>query len=1165
MRLLRLFAIYSLIFSFNLFAATISGNVYCDTNNDGNIESSEVCIYESIWVKLHNLGTGGSRVEPVDSSGAFSFTIPATGDFELLIDNNSLNTDLTANPPAYTIFSNPESGSTTFIINTLDDEVTHDFWLTEDPVCDCKNGDGNLTKVLKGEIEINGDMSDWIEILKDPDNTICDSGTQTDYDINKTQTGEIQSTGRNLLGFTWTGVDDDNDFVYGFTRRRGSPTNIERFIFYKDDDADGLMENGDIALYAEWFGSQGRVDMYICDYVPADPAGDPMVWQEEDIGTDLLYPGDTTVPDEWEGSGDGYTIQGGLTNCRGEKEVPGLQGNGSEDGLSMEWQVRWLDVNMTAFQPITYHVSTLNTNQNNNVPPKGVDDNMGSCPLAVPVAILDINKTADKPNPRVSEDVTYTITVTNSGDPTSSVVVNDTLPSDMNYESFSGTDWTCTPSVQDVNCTYSGTLDNGESTSVYIVASVNDDTSLWGEPLINTACTNPDENGTSVCDQETVTVYTPVVSLDVNKTVSNATPEETAGIFYQIIVTNNGPDIANNIVVQDVLPSGVVYTGYDGDGWTCTVASNILDCNHTGGLGMLPTLTILVTVNDGTAGNAQINTATAHADENLTDVSDSATFTPIPNPDPASLNIEKGVNNSIPLSGENIVYGMIITNVGQQVATGVVITDILPLGVSYDGIDYNDTLIPTFTNTPEGNIILSGFDLAPGAVTVVKINVTVNADENDTVNNEACTHFAANPDVCSDVNFTVRAPDVKLSMDKTVDNENPRLDESVTYTLLVTNNGTDTAHGVTVEDTLPAEVSYISSSPDEFDDSNNLWIVGTLAPDTSREMNITVIIDNTTVGADISNLATTYADENATRVSDDANLTVYTPIVILDIYKFVDKPFPLEGENITYTIEVYNSGEDNATDITVIDTLPDDVTYLDAGGNGWTCDDSALPDLVCTNPTLNLAPGLTSFDINVTVNTGTAGSTITNTACIDDPDSEVPFCDQSSIKVNNDLDLVITKDVNNSTPSEGEIILYTITVTNNGPNHATGIVVRENVAYLDGLINISTSPTITDDMWIIENLNVGQTATLLVEATVADGANGVYENFATIITRDQTEIFPENDTASASITVTCPCDNISSDGSPAMNKTVGALMIAMSILIGLFFVRREEKYNRNER
>ena len=1171
--LFKLLVVFTVLFSVNITAATISGNIKCDINGNGTIETDEICPSEAVWVKLLNVARDRLIAQvPLYPSGAFMFNVNVTGDFVLFIDNNGDIRDSTPTPPSNSIFGDPLSGSLSIAITATDEiNAGNDFVLIPDPSCDCTAGDNNLTIA---PIVIDGIMDDWAVVIPDPDNGRCDSGTVTDYDTNKTINGVIQSTGRNLTHFVWTGQNDENGFVYGYTERVGSSTNTETFLFYKDGDADGLMENGDIALTASWSGNTGTVKMEICDYVvnttDGDANSDFMVWQQSDVGTPLSYPAGATVPQEWVGSADGYTIQGGLTNCR---TASGLVGSGSADGRSMEWQVPWKVVNMLPFQPITYHISTMNAAVNLNNPPGQIDDNLGSCMLQAPVVKLDVNKTVDNPTPRIGENVTYTITVTNSGDSTNSVVVNDTLPNGLQYVSYTGTDWTCTNSGPDINCTYTGVLMNGGSISVDIVASVNDNTSLWGQTRTNTACASSDENTTLICDTENITIYSPEVALDLSKTVSNATPFIGASIFYTVTITNNGPDIANNIVVDDTLPSGVSYTSYFGDDWTCTDVANVLDCNYNVALGAGATTELFIIVDvTGTAGTSYTNTAFTHADENTTDVSDSVTITPVAPPAPATLTVEKGVSNTSPLTGDTIVYGIIISNVGGVDANNVVLKDLLPSGVTYVSTSYDTALGGIFTDTPpDGNITWSGFTLPFGTSTIIQITATVDAAENVTVSNQACAHHdIILTDVCSDANFTVRVPDVQLLMDKSVDNENPRVDENVIYTLVVTNNGTDTANNVIVNDPLPAGVTYVSSLPlNAYDDGTGVWTVGTLSPGASSELTITVSIDPGGEGDLITNIADAVADENGTPVLDDANLTVYTPIVILTIQKVSDQNFPAEGENITYTVIVNNIGDDNATNVMVTDTLPNGVTYLNAGGNGWTCSDLGTIDCSYAN---EIAPGFpTSFDINVTVNPGTSGTTLTNTVCIDDPTALVPICGESNINVNQFLDLVVTKVVNNPAPSVGETIQYTITVTNNGPINATGVEITEDVYHIIGLVNVSTVPTLADDdTWIVGDLNVGETATLQVTATVGSGASGnTYVNNAVLTGLDQTDIEPSNNHVTATIAVVpsaptppepedCLCDDVNSDSSSALNTVSAALMILMTLMLGLFFVRREE-------
>jgi uncharacterized repeat protein (TIGR01451 family) len=96
----------------------------------------------------------------------------------------------------------------------------------------------------------------------------------------------------------------------------------------------------------------------------------------------------------------------------------------------------------------------------------------------------------------------------------------------------------------------------------------------------------------------------------------------------------------------------------------------------------------------------------------------------------------------------------------------------------------------------------------------------------------------------------------------------------------------------------------------------------------------------------------------------------------LDVTKSVNNATPVEGSNVVWTITVTNNGPSNATGVQVADVLPAGVTYVsDDGGAGaysagvWTIG--------------NLAPGASAtLHITTSVNLGTAGSTITNTAVV---------------------------------------------------------------------------------------------------------------------------------------------------------------------------------------
>ena len=128
----------------------------------------------------------------------------------------------------------------------------------------------------------------------------------------------------------------------------------------------------------------------------------------------------------------------------------------------------------------------------------------------------------------------------------------------------------------------------------------------------------------------------------------------------------------------------------------------------------------------------------------------------------------------------------------------------------------------------------------------------------------------------------------------------------------------------------------------------------------------------------------------------------------LVIGKTVDNGTPNEGDTVTFTVTVTNSGPAQATNVSIDDVLPAGLTIGSAtpSTGTWT-------DPTWTIGTLNSGASAT-LTIVADVDAGTSGSTITNTVTnvtLDQTDSNTTADDPSeSITVGNSTDLVIGKD-----------------------------------------------------------------------------------------------------------------------------------------------------------
>ncbi len=96
-----------------------------------------------------------------------------------------------------------------------------------------------------------------------------------------------------------------------------------------------------------------------------------------------------------------------------------------------------------------------------------------------------------------------------------------------------------------------------------------------------------------------------------------------------------------------------------------------------------------------------------------------------------------------------------------------------------------------------------------------------------------------------------------LSVEMTVSNVGPAVNEIIIYDILLTNNGPDTARNVTVTDNLPNGINYILSTTDT-DHSYNLetgvWEVDELASGDSAHLLIIVQIGRGTLGSTLTNI-----------------------------------------------------------------------------------------------------------------------------------------------------------------------------------------------------------------------------------------------------------------------------------------------------------------------
>ncbi len=183
--------------------------------------------------------------------------------------------------------------------------------------------------------------------------------------------------------------------------------------------------------------------------------------------------------------------------------------------------------------------------------------------------------------------------------------------------------------------------------------------------------------------------------------------------------------------------------------------------------------------------------------------------------------------------------------------------------------------------------------------------------------------------------------DISMQLSKEVDRNQVLQGEELNYTLHYTNDGTAELQSVWIWDEVdPAIASIIANttSPSPTIDSDSLvaWSLGTIPPlgqlGSTGTLTVTVHVDGD--GQDLPDGQAVVNDsffgiDPGSLPQRPAFTSTVTSIVqapVMSIEKSDGQTNIGSGEELTYTIQVFNAGSANATDIVIIDTLPSEVS-----------------------------------------------------------------------------------------------------------------------------------------------------------------------------------------------------------------------------------------------
>jgi uncharacterized repeat protein (TIGR01451 family)/fimbrial isopeptide formation D2 family protein len=787
------------------------------------------------------------------------------------------------------------------------------------------------------------------------------------------------------------------------------------------------------------------------------------------------------------------------------------------------WTVGTLDNGATVTLQIQAQVTTttavINTAEvthsdqgdPNSTPGNGVqsEDDWAHAAVNPTVSDIGVSKAIDNPTPDVGSDVTFTIVAHNYGpDNATGVKVTDTLPAGLTFGS-------ATPSAGWAAGTWTvGDLNNGASETLTLVAHV-----VNPGAITNTATVTSDDFDTNLANNTASTGLAQLVDVTVAKAVDNPTPNVGTIATFTLTIGNLGPSTAHNVVIHDVAPAGLTVT-------SITLAQGTYDPG-TGNWSVgtiAPNASVTAIMTARVVGSAPMtNTASVVSLDEVQSSTANDTASVTVTPPQADLAINKTVDEPRPNVGDADTFTLTVTNHGPDAATNVVATDVLPAGLSID-----PAKVPV---AGQGSFDASGGiwsigPMAKDAVVTLTLHAIVDV-ANDYTNTATVTadQYDPNPDNNSASAFlTTRVADIAVT--KLADRPAPTVGTTVTYTVTATNLGPDPASFLVIHDPLPTGLTYVSNTPGAgtYDATSGDWTIGGLAVETTVSLDITArvvgsgTIDNT---AAVSGLL----QRDPVKANDSAKATIdVPPAADLALTKTVDAATPDEGTNVTFTVTVTNYGPNATSGVHVQDLLPAGLTFVsdtttlgnyDSASGDWTIGDMAVGDVQTMKVTATVA----------------VEGPITNTAevsasSLPDPNS-VPGNgapgenDQASAGLNSHgvADLSLTKVVSVAAVHKGDQTTYTLVVTNNGPDGATGVIVRDQLPAAVTFVG-SSGPAYdpTTGAWTVGNLSSGSSATITI--TVLVGQTGSIVNTADVVASDQRDPDPTNGEASVGVSAT---------------------------------------------
>jgi uncharacterized repeat protein (TIGR01451 family)/CSLREA domain-containing protein len=278
----------------------------------------------------------------------------------------------------------------------------------------------------------------------------------------------------------------------------------------------------------------------------------------------------------------------------------------------------------------------------------------------------------------------------------------------------------------------------------------------------------------------------------------------------------------------------------------------------------------------------------------------------------------------------------------------------------------------------------------------------------------------------------------------------------------------------------------------------------------------------------------------------------------LAVSKAVTPTNPQTGDVLTYTIIVTNLSTFDAELVTLTDTISGNVVFggVVSAGSGFTLASSTTNQAVFTNSVLSAGANATI----VFTATTTQGGLVTNTVTVSSgrPDSDLSnntFTVTTVVQAV--VDLALAKSAAVGTAVAGQPFTYTLTITNNGPDAATQVVITDALSGGATFSSVvaSTNPASLTHSFLgaqatFTVTDIAPSSVFTIVYTVLPPVNGgVFSNTAVISASTPTDPDPSYNTGSGGpVTATANADlEIAKSASPNPVEPGGVVTYTLTV------------------